>query len=70
MIGGFIINGELPASFILRAIGPSLSQPGILDALIDPSLELYNSDGSLIFPNDNWRSDQAANLRFYPRSLR
>jgi hypothetical protein len=58
MIGGFIINGQLPASFILRAIGPSLSQAGISDALQDPILELYNSEGSLIFQNDNWRSDQ------------
>ena len=58
MIGGFIINRQLPASFILRAIGPSLSQAGISYALQDPILELYNSEGSLISQNDNWRSDQ------------
>ena len=58
MIGGFIIGGDQPTQVILRAIGPSLTQLGIPDALVDPTLELYNGDGSLIFQNDNWRSDQ------------
>jgi hypothetical protein len=58
MIGGFIINGDQPTRIILRAIGPSLTQLGIPDALIDPTLELHNGDGSLILQNDNWRSDQ------------
>ncbi len=51
-------RSDQPASFILRAIGPSLSQFGVLDALLDPILELHNAEGSLIFQNDNWRSDQ------------
>jgi hypothetical protein len=58
MIGGFIINGQEPASFVVRAIGPSLTQAGISDALTDPTLELYDAEGSLIFQNDDWRSDQ------------
>ena len=58
MIGGFIISGDQPTKIILRAIGPSLAQLGIPDALVDPTLELHNGDGSLILQNDNWRSDQ------------
>ena len=58
MIGGFIISGDQPTKIILRAIGPSLTQLGIPDALVDPTLELHNGDGSLILQNDNWRSDQ------------
>jgi len=58
MIGGFIIGGDQPTKVILRAIGPSLTPLGIADALVDPTLELYNGDGSLIHQNDNWRSDQ------------
>ena len=58
MIGGFIISGDQPTKIILRAIGPSLTQLGIPDALADPTLELHNGDGSLILQNDNWRSDQ------------
>jgi hypothetical protein len=58
LIGGFIISGEDPTKVIVRAIGPSLIQYGITDALLDPILELHGPDGSLIFENDNWRSDQ------------
>ena len=58
MIGGFIIDGDQPIEVIVRAIGPSLTPLGIPQALIDPTLELYDGNGSLISQNDNWRSDQ------------
>jgi hypothetical protein len=59
MIGGFIIAGsDQSAPILLRAIGPSLIRFGILDALLDPILELHDADGALILQNDNWRSDQ------------
>ena len=58
MIGGFIVSGDQPTTIILRAIGPSLTTLGIPNALVDPTLELHNGDGSLIVQNDNWRSDQ------------
>ena len=61
LIGGFIITGTQAKKVILRAIGPSLSSsfPG---ALVDPILELHNSLGGLIRSNDNWRSDQEAEI--------
>jgi hypothetical protein len=59
MIGGFIISGsDQLAPILIRAIAPSLIRFGVLDALLDPVLELHNADGSLILQNDNWRSDQ------------
>lgn len=58
MIGGFILGGDQPTEVILRAIGPSLGQAGIADTLIDPNLELYDGQGSMLLRNDNWRSDQ------------
>ena len=61
MIGGFILGGDpTGTSVIVRAIGPSLVPLGIADALHDPTLELHDSNGSLIGFNDNWRSDQEA----------
>ena len=60
MIGGFIIGGTTPTKVIVRAIGPSLVAAGIRDALLDPTIELYNSEGTSIAANDNWRSDQAS----------
>jgi hypothetical protein len=61
LIGGFIITGTQPKKVVVRAIGPSLSAlfPG---ALADPLLELRNSSGVLIRANDNWRSDQEAEI--------
>ncbi len=59
LIGGFIITGTQPKKVIVRGIGPSLPLSG---ALTDPILELRNSSGALIAVNDNWRSDQEAEI--------
>jgi hypothetical protein len=44
---------------LLRAIGPSLSQFGVPDALTDPVLELHGPGGFATITNDNWRDDPA-----------
>jgi hypothetical protein len=59
MIGGLIVGGGDSAKVIVRAIGPSLPVAG---NLADPTLELHNGDGSLLASNDNWRSDQEAEI--------
>lgn len=58
MIAGFIVGGTDATKVIARAIGPSLADNGVAGALADPILELRDATGSLIFSNDNWRSDQ------------
>jgi hypothetical protein len=59
LIGGLIVLGQNPLRVILRAIGPSLPVPG---ALADPMLELHDGNGTTIAANDNWRSDQEAEI--------
>jgi hypothetical protein len=59
MIGGVIILGVNPTPTLVRAIGASLP---VSDALQDPTLELHNSDGATIAANDNWRSDNEAEI--------
>ena len=59
LIGGFIIGGEDPTKVMVRAIGPSLTSFGVAGALPDPILELHGADGSLIYENDDWRSDRS-----------
>ena len=59
MIGGFIIVGQGPARVILGAIGGSLS---FQNNLVDPTLELHDGNGALLATNDNWRSDQEAEI--------
>ena len=62
MIAGFILTGNEAARIGLRALGPSLAGAGISDPLADPELELYDGNGSLMFRNDNWRSDQETEI--------
>jgi len=60
MIGGFILGGGTgPTKVLVRGIGPSLGAFGITNPLIDPMLELRNSNGDLIDSNDDWRTNQA-----------
>ncbi|MCF3649877.1 cytochrome-c peroxidase [Synoicihabitans lomoniglobus] len=53
IIPGFVVTGEGPKTFLIRAIGPSLSEFGITDALADPQLTIY-ADTTLITTNDDW----------------
>ncbi len=64
MIGGFILGPDdaLDANVLVRAIGPSLVDFGVTDALADPVLELHDANGTLLVSNDNWRSDQEAEI--------
>ena len=62
MIGGTIIMGGAPARVLFRAIGPSLANFGISNALEDPVLELHDGNGVLIAANPNWRDTQEAEI--------
>src|SRR2546423_4195338 len=64
MIGGFIVRGDVPKRTIVRARGPSLFLNGVPIAgrLMDPAMELRDANGALIKANDNWRTDQQAEI--------
>ena len=59
MIGGFILGGGGGgfSTVVVRAIGPSLADNGIVDPLADPFLELHDANGTTIDSNDNWMDD-------------
>ena len=59
MIGGFIVLGADPQDVIIRAIGPSLPLTG---KLANPTLELHDGNGATLASNDDWRSDQEAEI--------
>ena len=72
MIGGFMVAGTQPKRVIVRAIGPELTQYGVPDVLVNPTLELHDGTGALIGSNDNWHetiiggiitSDQVPDIR-------
>jgi hypothetical protein len=59
LIAGMIVFGETSQNVIVRAIGPSLNVPG---KLANPTLELRDGNGALLRSNDDWRSDQEAEI--------
>jgi sugar lactone lactonase YvrE len=54
MIAGCIIGGGQAKEIIARGIGPSLRDFGVNDALGNPRLQLFNSNGSQLAENDDW----------------
>jgi hypothetical protein len=61
MIAGAIVVGSAPR-VLFRAVGPTLTDLGVPNALGDPLLELHDADGGLIAVNYNWRDDQEAEI--------
>ena len=58
LIGGFIVlDGS--RKVLLRAIAPSLPVAG---KLADPLLELHDGNGALLQSNDNWKTNQKAEI--------
>jgi hypothetical protein len=59
MIAGLIAGPSNGSSLkvLVRALGPTLSDFGVSNALTDPTLDLVNSSGTVIRSNDNWKSD-------------
>jgi serine protease AprX len=53
LIAGTIVLGAQSQKVIVRAIGPSLNVPG---KLADPTLELRDTNGTLVRADDNWRT--------------
>jgi hypothetical protein len=73
LIGGLIVRST-SKPVLLRALGPELTNNGIVDVLEDPTMELRDSNGVLLVSNDNWRdaSNSAAiqATRFAPNDDR
>src|SRR5205823_11143788 len=51
LIGGFIVGTGSSGRVAVRALGPSLSNVGISNALADPLLELPDTNGAIIRTN-------------------
>ena len=73
MIAGFIIGGSQPKEVVLRAIGPSLLDSNVPGALLDPTIDVFNSAGAFVTSNDNWEADPSAErvrtLNLAPRRM-
>jgi hypothetical protein len=61
VIGGFIIGGNNGRKMVIRALGPSLADFGLVP-LADPTLQLYDETGAIIATNDNWMDTQEQDI--------
>lgn len=59
LIPGFVVNGDDARTYLIRAVGPALTEFGVTNALADPQLAVYR-DGELISMNDNWSESGTA----------
>jgi hypothetical protein len=53
-IVGFVVSGARPRTMLIRSVGPALGTVGVVDAIADPTLALFNSAGVQVNANDNW----------------
>jgi len=65
LIGGFIVggNGMVNGKVLIRAAGPSLTAQGVSGALQDPILRLFDSHGTVLLSNNNWKDTQQAEIQ-------
>ncbi len=61
-IGGFVISGG-SKKVLVRALGPSLAGFGVTGALQDPAIRLVGSTQNTLAQNDDWKSDQQAEIQ-------
>jgi len=67
MIGGLIAGptGASSIKVVVRAIGPTLANFGIVGALQDPTLELVTASGTVIRANNNWQDSQKTEIESF-----
>jgi hypothetical protein len=65
LIGGFVAGPQTAAvtGVVFRAIGPSLSNFGVPQAMQDPTIEIHNGNGDVIASNDDWQTNQKAEIQ-------
>jgi hypothetical protein len=68
LIAGFKITGNTAKQLVLRALGPTLTQFGVPNAMQDTTLELHDSTGAIITTNDDWQD--GPNVQSIPPNLR
>ena len=57
LFNGLILGGVTPKRILFRALGPSIQSNGtpVPGTLQNPTLEVYDSNGTLLRSNDDWK---------------
>jgi hypothetical protein len=60
VIAGFFLSDDNGSDrIVVRGLGPSLGGFGLSSVLADPTLELRDSNGTLVLSNNDWRDNMA-----------
>jgi len=62
MISGLIVGPGSTRHILLRALGPTLKNFSINDALADPKITVFDGSGKVIASNDNWGDTDPAGI--------
>ena len=54
--------GEVTGRIWERGVGPTLASGGIVNPLLDPTIELHDGNGAVIGFNDDWKDGQTQPL--------
>jgi uncharacterized repeat protein (TIGR03803 family) len=54
LTAGFVVAGTGPKTLLIRGIGPGLKNYGVINALDDPRIDLFDGSSNLLLSNDDW----------------
>jgi hypothetical protein len=55
---------------VIRGLGPTLMNFNLTGVLADPTLELYDAGGTLMFSDNDWKNTQQAAIHGRSRAVR
>lgn len=65
LIVGFVVSGNVPKKFLIRAVGPTLGAFGVGGTLVDPVLDVRPlGSENIVATNDDWRGTAALKAAF------
>ena len=59
LVSGFVVAGDRPKQYLIRAAGPRLTDLGVTEAAADPQLEINSTSGASLATNDDWSSSDS-----------
>jgi hypothetical protein len=64
IISGLVIEGGVPRSVLIRAVGPGLTSFGVANPLGNPTVSVVNSAGAVLGSNSSWGSSATLQAAF------
>jgi hypothetical protein len=62
LVVGFVVDGNVPKTLLLRAVGPTLASYGVSGVLTDPVLRLFNADQEVVAENNDWNASLVSSV--------